>query len=294
MGYCISATITAMKTTTIISFIAALVAAPVQTAPAAVASQRIVSINMCTDELLLALADPGQIVALSPYAADPAMSFLADKAANYRHDVAEAEAVVSLHPDLVLSGSFSSQATQQMLTRLGYRLALFDGPSSVDESIAQIRNVAALVGHPERGAALIGKIEAARKAAVATARGRPQVSAVVYQRRGYVTGGDTLTGELLTDAGIRNMGGTLAGPTGGFVPLESLVADHPDAIVVSTPDPRAEDQGTALLSHPALVALYPPSRRIVLPQRLVVCGGPSLPAAFAWVAREAARVELGH
>ena len=63
---------------------------------------------MCADELLLALADPDQIVGLSPYAADRSMSFMAAKAANYRHDAAEAETVVDLHPDLVLAGSFTN------------------------------------------------------------------------------------------------------------------------------------------------------------------------------------------
>ena len=122
-----------------------------------------------------------------------------------------------------------------MLTRLGYRVELFDAPRSIDESIAQIRDVAALVGHPERGAALIDRIEAARAAAVAAASGRPQPTAAVYQRRGYVTGGDTLTGELLSIAGFANDGGALAGTTGGFVPLEKLVAEHPDFIVVARP-----------------------------------------------------------
>ncbi len=282
-----------MKTATILSFVAAICVLLAQGAYAE-APRRIVSINMCTDELLLALADPGQIVALSPYAADPAMSFLADQAAKYRHDAAAAETVVELHPDLVLAGDFNDPATLGMLTRLGYRLERLDAPRSIDQSIAQIRKVAALTGHPERGAALIGQIEAARKAAYAAAKGRPHPTAVVYQRRGYVTGGDTLTGELLSIAGFTNEGGRLAGNTGGFVPLERLVVDHPDAIVVTSPDPRAVDQGSALLSHPALTALYPPSRRIVLPERLTVCGGPALPAALHQVTREALRIERNH
>ena len=284
----------AMKTVPIITFLVALLAGVPQAAFAAEAPQRIVSINMCADQLLLALADPGQIADLSPYAANPAMSFMAAKAAHFRHDAADAETVVALHPDLVLAGSYNDPATLGMLSRLGYRVEHVDAARSIAESIAQIRKVAALTGHPERGAALIARIEAARQAAIAAARGRPHPTAVVYQRRGYVTGGDTLTGELLSIAGFRNDGGALAGGTGGFVSLETLVKNHPDYIVVTTASPRAVDQGSALLSHPALVALYPRARRIVLPQRLTVCGGPSLPAALARVTGEAARVEHSH
>jgi iron complex transport system substrate-binding protein len=279
-----------MKSAIVTSFVAALAAVLAHGALAADVPRRIVSINLCADELLLALADPGQIVALSPYAADPTLSFMADRAAQFRHDAAEAETVVGLGPDLVLSGRFTKLATREMLTRLGYRLELLDAPRSIDQSIAQIRQVAALVGHPERGRALIGTIEAARKAALAAAAGRPHPTAAIYQRRGYVTGGETLTGELLSLGGFANDGEALAGKTGGFVPLEKLVAGRPDYILVASADPRAVDQGTALLAHPALAALYPPARRIVLPEKLTVCGGPSLPAALDWLAREARRV----
>jgi iron complex transport system substrate-binding protein len=281
-----------MKSAIITSFVAAALAMLVQ-GTATAAPTRIVSINMCADELLLALADPGQIVALSPYATDPTLSFMADQAAKFRHDAAEAETVVDLHPDLVLSGRFTKRATREMLTRLGYRLELLDAPRSIDQSIAQIRDVAAMVGHPERGAALIGKIAAARKAALAAAKGRPHPTAALYQRRGYVTGGDTLTAELLSIAGFAYDGGALAGKTGGFVPLEKLVVGRPDYIVVASADPHAVDQGTALLSHPALATLYPPSRRIVLPEKLTVCGGPSLPAALDWLTRAAGRPGRG-
>ena len=264
--------------------------------PAAAASTadappaRIVSINLCGDELLLTLADPGQIAALSIYAADAVMSFTAEAASAYRHDIAEAEQVVDLDADLILAGRFTKRATREMLERLGYRVELLDAVSSIDDSIAQIRRIAALVGHPERGEALISEIEAARFRALAAApRGDPPTAAV-YQRRGYVSGGDTLTGELLGIAGFADAAGGLVGARGGFVPLERIVADPPDFIVVARAEARAEDQGSALLAHPALADLYPPERRIVLPENLTVCGGPSLPAALDRLSTEAQRV----
>ena len=252
--------------------------------------ERIVSINLCADELLVTLADPQQIAALSIYAADPLMSFTADAAKNFRHDVADAEQIVDLDADFILAGRFTKRATREMLERLGYRVELLDAVSSIDDSIAQIRRIAALVGHPQRGEALIADIEAARARAGAVSTGSNHATAAVYQRRGYVTGGDTLTGELLTIAGFRNIGGDLAGERGGFVALETIVADPPDFIVVAGADRRIEDQGSALLAHPALAALYPPERRIVVPERLTVCGGPSLPAALDRLAEEAQRV----
>jgi iron complex transport system substrate-binding protein len=255
---------------------------------------RIVSINLCADELLVALADPGQVVALSVTATDPALSYVAEAAAAYRHDAAEAETAIELDPDLVLAGRFTKRATRDMLAALGYRVVLLDPARSIDESIAQIRRIATLVGHPERGEALVARIAAARKAAIAAAAARgSRPTAAVYQRRGYVTGGGTLTGDLLDTVGFANAGGALAGKVGGFVPLERLVAAPPDFLVVTSFSTGADDQGSALLAHPALSALYPPAKRIALPERLTVCGGPSLPEAIDWLASEARRVAAG-
>ncbi|HVY20096.1 MAG TPA: ABC transporter substrate-binding protein [Bauldia sp.] len=252
--------------------------------------QRIVSINLCADELLLTLADPGQIAGLSVYATDPTLSFTADAAKAFRHDAASAETVVGLKPDLVLAGRYTKRATRDMLDRLGYRVELLDAAKSIADSEKIIRQVAALVGHPERGQTMIAGIEAARtRAAAAAPSGHP--TAAIYQRRGYVTGGDTLSGELLAIAGFQNDGAPLAGNSGGFVPLERIVASPPDYIVVAASTRRAEDQGSALLAHPALAALYPPEKRIVLPEKLTVCGGPSLPAALDWLASEAKRIQ---
>jgi len=254
------------------------------------APHRIVSINLCADELLLALADPDQIAGLSVYATDPDLSFSAAAAARFPHDAGPAESVISFNPDLVLAGRYTKLATREMLGRLGYRVELLDAASSIAASEAIIRKVAALVGHPDRGEKLVADIEAAKaRAAAAAAANSAHPTAVVYQRRGYVTGGDTLTGELLTVAGFANDGGALAGKYGGFVPLEKIVANPPDYIVVSAAAGHAEDQGSALLQHPALETLYPPDKRIPLPDKLTACGGPSLPAAIDWLAAEAAR-----
>lgn len=252
---------------------------------------RIVSINLCADELLVALADRSQIAALSPYSVDPTLSNVAKEAETFRHDAAEAETVVDIDPDLVLAGRFTKRASREMLMRLGYRVVLLDAARSIDQSIAQIREVAMLVGHPERGEALIAAIEAARERARTAAAALPsRPTAAVYQRRGYVTGAETLTGELMAAVGLDNQGGALAGKTGRFVPLERLVTTRPDYLVVAAPDIDAKDQGTALLAHPALAALYPPEKRIVLPEKLTVCAGPSLPAALDWLAAQVARI----
>jgi iron complex transport system substrate-binding protein len=255
----------------------------------AAAPTRIVSINLCADELLLALADPAQIASLSTYATDPDLSTVVAEAERFPHKAASAESVIALAPDVILAGRFTKRDTRDMLARLGYRVMLLDAPRSVADSEKQIRSVAALVGHADRGEALVASIEAAKARTEALAPAT-HPTAANYQRRGYVAGGDTLMAELLGIAGLRDAGGALVGKFGGFVPLERIVAHPPDYIVVAATGAVAEDEGSALLAHPALDRLYPESRRIVLPPKLTVCGGPTLPQALDRVAAETRRV----
>jgi iron complex transport system substrate-binding protein len=254
--------------------------------------QRVVSINLCADELLLALADPAQIADLSIYATDPGLSFFAEEAKRFRHDASAAETVVDVAPDLVLAGRFGKRETRTTLVALGYRVVELEPARSTADSIAEIRKVAAILGHPARGEALVNRINEARNQATAVIDAGPgkRRSVVLYLRRGYVTGSHTLTDELLAIVGLDNAGSRLAGTTGGLVPLEKLIAAPPDYLLVSSLQPAAEDQGSALLAHPALAALFPPEKRIALPDRLTVCGGPSLPAALDRLASEVRRV----
>jgi iron complex transport system substrate-binding protein len=89
-----------------------------------------------------------------------------------------------------------------------------------------------------------------------------------------------LLSSLLATVGLANSAGEVGLNGGGFVSLETIIAAQPDLILVAEAAPSAEDQGKALLLHPALDRNYPPERRIVVPEQLTICGGPMLPAAL--------------
>ena len=92
--------------------------------------------------------------------------------------------------------------------------------------------------------------------------------------------------EIAEIAGLRDAAPDAGVSKSGFVTLEALVAARPDYLIVSDEDQRAEDEGEALLVHPALEALYPPERRLVAPDRLTICDGPSTPALIATLGSE--------
>lgn len=236
------------------------------------APQRILSLNLCADQLVLALADRSQIAALSSLARDPRVSAAAAAARDLPQTGGTAEEALALAPDLVLLGPLDRLGTGRVLAARGVRVERLPLPASLAEAQALVRHTAALLGHPERGEVL------ARQLDLPAPQDGRTVTALPYERRGYAAGPHSILGELAARAGFRH-----AAPgtgLGGFVSLETVVARRPDVLILGEGAPGAADQGAALLAHPALARLYPPNRRVVVPDALTLCPGPGFVAAF--------------
>jgi iron complex transport system substrate-binding protein len=260
-------------------------------APASAANlPHIASMNLCTDQLLISLADPGQILGLSRYARERFESFAADDAGKFRILSGGAEDILLLHPDVVVASLYDKRSTRELLKEKKLHLAEFAVPRNLDEVKAQIREMGDLVGHPDRASAEVSRLDDA------IARARKAVSQHRYKvlplsRRGWVSGSDSLLSSLLAETGLFNAAGDLGIAFGGYASLEAVVNLQPDFIVVADASERAEDDGHAFLLHPALERLYPPSRRIVIPERLTVCGGVMIADALDRLVSELKRVE---
>jgi iron complex transport system substrate-binding protein len=254
------------------------------------AAPRVVSFNICADQLVVALADPAQIAGLSPYAADPAFSVVAEAARAYPRLAFQAEALVALAPDLVLVGPVDRPATRRMLTAAGLRVHETGLVTDLAAARVQIREVAALLGRAERGETLVAALDAAQRRLAALHP--PARRVLVLERGGYAAGPQSLAGALVAAAGWRIADGAPAG-LGGFISLERVIALGPDLLVLVDPPSQAADQGALLLTHPALRNLYPPERRIALPSRFTLCGGPAFVAALDYLADALARWMAG-
>lgn len=243
--------------------------------------RRIVSFNLCADQLLLALADPAQIAGLSPYAVNPLLSAMTEKAAAFPRLDWDAESVVNLAPDLVLSGP-SNRPIHAMLNAMGIRVVDVELVRNLAEARRQAIELGKLVGHPERGEALARQLADA-EARLAAAALKPPLTAQVIQREGYREGPASLASGMLSVAGLRTpdhagagTGGFMSAEQGGFVSLEHLLVGGPDVLVLQDPPAEASDQGALFITHPALLAKYGANRRIDLPERYTLCGGPPL------------------
>ena len=251
---------------------------------------RVASINLCTDQLLMTLADPLQILGLSPYARDPARSWAAAQADSFPRLSGTAEDVLMLQPDVVVAGRFTKLATRELLKDKGMRVVEFDAARSLDDVKKQIRLMGEVTRHSDRAQAEIDRLDAAIAHVRQLAARRPY-RVLAVSRRGWITGGDSLTSSLLANAGLFNAARDLGIKSGRFASLETIVDLKPDFILVSDNTGFAEDEGSAFLLHPALERFYPATKRIVIPERLTVCGGPMLSEAMDRLASELERVD---
>jgi iron complex transport system substrate-binding protein len=257
-------------------------------APARAAGPRIVSMNVCTDQLVIALADPEQILGLSRFSRDA--SWTADGARRYPILSGGAEDILVLKPDIVLASLFDKRSTRELLKAHGVHVVEFAVPQNLDESKIQIREMGEIVGHPDRATREIARLDAA------LARARQAVAEKHYRvlplsRRGWVAGSDSFVSSLLGETGLFNAAGDLGFGTGGFASLEAIVNVKPDFLLVSQAGDDARDDGQAFLLHPALARFYPPTKRIVIPERMTECGGVLLAQALDALVAELKRVE---
>ncbi|MEJ6011852.1 ABC transporter substrate-binding protein [Novosphingobium aquae] len=251
--------------------LAACSPAPVARAPAT-SLPSIVSLNPCTDAILAEVADPVQILAISAWSHDPASSSMDPaQARRFRATNGSVEEVLALRPDLIVGGTFTPPATRSAFARLGWRLEELGIAATVEESIAQVRHLATLTGHPERGEALVARITDAL-AKAAPPPGASPVQTVLWEPGGIVPGDDTLVADVMRRAGLANFSASKGMKQADYLPLERLLADPPE-LVLTAGNPRAEEN--RLLGHPALARLTKTRREAVDPS-LLYCGGPTI------------------
>lgn len=235
--------------------------------------RRIVSMNLCTDQLLLMLVEPSRIAAVSHLARDPSLSALAEEARRFPIVHSNAEEVLRADPDLVLAGPWTTRATVDLLRRLGRTVAIVPLAQDLDGVRAGVREVARLTGTEARGEEIVAAFDR-RRMEIERLAATEVRTAVVYHVAGLASGTGTLADAVLRAAGLRNAAQAARLDAKGALALERLVAEPPDLIVLG----HAEDEYRTVqadnLRHPALARLLARVPSAHVPQRLMICPSP--------------------
>lgn len=245
-------------------------------AAAPVRPERIASLNLCADELVLRLADPGQVASVTYLAGDPFGANVADLARRVPVNRGLAEEIVGLKPDLVIVGAFTTRTTTAMLRRLSLPVLELGVPQSLAEAYAQIREVAAAIGAAERGEAMVRQMEEAFARLPAPQR---PVRAIVLRPNGFTAGRGTLPDEIMARAGLENLAARLSTDRLGQLALEEIARAQPELLVVNGGEGAPASLADAVLHHPVLAPYLRAPRSVHLPARLWTCAGPGLAEA---------------
>ena len=247
-----------------------------------------VSLNLCTDELLLRLAPRDQIASVTWLGKDNRRSGVAALAKDVLANRGLAEEIVTLKPDLVLAGAHDARPAVTFLKRHGTHVLDLAIPQNLSEVRDQIRDVASALGRSDTGEDIIARMDAKLAAAAPPSSARPR--AIMLGPNGFATGYSPLMNEVFARAGLDNLAGELGAPERTHIPVERVLLADVD-IVVTEDAERGPALAQEMMRHPAIAALREQAIVVELPSRLWTCAGPQLADAVEILAR--ARAEHG-
>jgi iron complex transport system substrate-binding protein len=197
----------------------------------------VVSQTVGTDELLLALADPGQIAALSHISHEAQFSPVAAEAKRFPAiKDSDAESVLRFRPDLVLAASYTRPETLALLKRAGVRLVVLDRFDTLEDVYASLRILGRELGQEARAEAVINQSRSRVEALANRLQGVRPVRVLSAGLYPFTAGAGTTFQDLCDHAGAVNVA-TEAGLKGHApTPSERLLTWNVEVLVAAGDD----------------------------------------------------------
>lgn len=234
--------------------------------PALAAPQKVVSLNLCTDQLAASMLPQERLKGLSFNASDKALSLVAATAQRFPALQGTAEEMAKIQPDLVLMGKAQNSQLKAWLEKKNIPVVTLGHPDSIAGLQADIDRIGAALGAEQfarntrsRQNISIGQLRLPRKG----------MSVAVYYPRGFSDGGGTLLHDLITRMGGKNVAAKQGSTGMEYLSLEEMVALNPDVLIVPLYDYDVVSQAETLAQHPALESMT--SHIVPLPGQYLTC-----------------------
>lgn len=232
--------------------------------------QRIVSLYIYGDEVLLGLVNHKRIAGLSKWVHDKDLSMATEEAKDVKQIAANTpEAVLALKPDLVLMPSSFKMEQISALEDLGVKVFVYPSASRLSNIPASIRAIGAAVGEKKQAEKLITDMQQRISAVEEKAKKiapEKRKRGLLFLRLGAIGGKGVIFNDIMTAAGVEdcydfgrsnylNQDGKSR-----ILSKEEVVQANPDYIIVGTWSMGGADKaGDVLLeelySDPALATV---------------------------------------
>ena len=233
--------------------------------PAHAEPRRVASLNLCTDELLMMLADPAQIASVTHLAQSPAETALWRRARQFTRNDGSLLSVAALRPDLVITMGGGARDRLRIAARLGIPTLDLPFAQSLADVERSVVRLASALGRPAAGTVLLRRIAALRRTAPAA-----RLDTIWLGGGGRTVAAGGLEAQWMQLAGLRQraVGGDRVG-------LEELISRPPRLLLRSDYRQGQFSGAQRWLSHP--MARHPRgSRTLTTDGRLWTCMGPLL------------------
>ena len=229
------------------------------------APQRVASLNLCTDELLLMLAEPEQIASVTHLSQSAAETPLWRLGRRHRSNDGSLLSVTGVRPDLVLTMGGGARDRSGIAKRLGIRTLDLPFPQTIGDVERGIALVGVALGRPDQARALLSRIAGLE-------RTRPDggTDAIWLGGGGRSVGAAGLAAEWMALAGFRQRA-----LRGDRVSLEQLLVSPPRILLRSDYRSGQYSGEQRWLSHP-LARGRRAARTIVTDGRRWTCMGPTM------------------
>ena len=247
---------------------------------------RILSANVMSDEILLALA-PERLVGLSVQADNPDSSNVVQEAKVIptRHN-GDIERILMQSPDVVVIGKYRADVARQV-EGLGIPVLLIHGFESIEWIRSLIRMMGAMAGVPERAEHLVADMNTRIEAVSARVVGRPRPRVLMYSESSWVSGRQTTLDDVIRAAGGVNLAAEMGIIGSRKVSQERVILADPDVILLR--DARHWESGfrQTLLRDPAFrgVKAVRDQRVYSVPARLLVTSSHHIAETVETIAR---------
>jgi iron complex transport system substrate-binding protein len=246
-----------------------------EAAPAA-KPQRVMSLNMCTDQLLLQLLPPNRITSVTYLSRASYRPLISAEAAHVAINYNSPEEVLAQRPDLVISGNVFSPGARAVFRRAGIALLEVPFANGFEDIRSITRSIGRAVGEEENANALLRRMDATLAELRASAP-NPRITVLGWDAGGNVPGPATLFGEILAAAGATNVAektsDSLVYDSYTNFDLEQLVTLNPQAVLHSGSLADRPDTLNQKIQHRVVRSLFA-GRELTYPEILYRCGLP--------------------
>lgn len=230
------------------------------------AAERIVSLNACTDELLLQLANPEQIAGVTSFDHSPQSQEVLRRFPSILKLTTDVESIIKAQPTLVLAGPFSNPLLIEQLKKMNVSVEMLSVPRNWAELSAVAGAIAKAANVPNHLEDFQNKIQDLQTHSKTSPwKG---TRAVFWSAAGHVSGKNTFEDTILSTLGMENV---ISFEGYDFLSVEKLILLKPEVVVVTQDFSLKNSWSHETLFHPALKKALPEMQYLHIPEEAVSC-----------------------